>query len=114
MTTHPAARWQRWLNRGVIVLGLLTVLYALLWLGRGPVTCRGVEMHPGDVCVKSSFTDLSSSQTQTYEQRRRSASQSRPTLVGAGLVIAAFGAFLVRREGGPGVDADEERLLATH
>lgn len=109
-----ARPWQRWLNSAILALGLGIALWGLLWLANGKVSCRGVEMHPGDVCTKSSFTDLSSTETQTYEQRRRSMRQSQPTVIGSGLAVAAFGGWLLWRGGRPPVSSQEERLLAEH
>ncbi|MGJ6980984.1 hypothetical protein ACSDQ9_10730 [Aestuariimicrobium soli] len=91
-------RWAVWLNAALVALGLAAVVVGLLVVGRGPVTCRGVEMKPGDVCVKSSFTDVTSEQTQSYEQRRASANASRPSVIGAGVAVAAFGGVLLAAE----------------
>ena len=109
-----AHAWLRWLNLAIIALGLGAALWGAFLLTSGTVTCRGVEMQPGDVCTKSSFTDLTTQETQTYEQRKQSMRQSQPTVIGVGLVVAAFGVFMLRRTGRPGVSADEERLLAQH
>ena len=116
-SAEPRRRsWAQWSNLALVVIGVLVVAYGLVALGSGKVSCRGVEMHPGDVCTKSSFTDLRSTETQTYEQRRHAMELSRPVVVGSGLVLAGFGAFLYRRQGGSrgSVSADEERLLARH
>ncbi|MGA4670342.1 hypothetical protein ACPCG0_11210 [Propionibacteriaceae bacterium Y1923] len=108
--------WQRWLNLSLVVVGVLVVLYGAFVQGRGPETCRGVEMGPGDVCHKSSMSELHTTETQTYEQRKAAALAQRPTVIISGLVIAGFGLFLHRRTGAPrGVaSAEEERLLSQH
>ncbi|MBO1031195.1 hypothetical protein IPV09_07575 [Tessaracoccus sp. SD287] len=110
------ATWQRWLNLALVVLGVLVVLYGAFVQGRGAETCRGVEMRPGDVCHKSTYTQLHTAETQTYEQRKQAALAQRPVVVVSGLVIAGFGGFLYRRSGTPRGQAsvDEERLLNTH
>ena len=105
--------WQRWLNLALVVVGVLVVLYGAFVQGRGAETCRGVEMHPGDVCHKSSYTQLQTAETQTYQQRKDAALAQRPVVIISGLVIAGFGGFLYRRSGAPRgqASADEERLL---
>lgn len=107
--------WRRWLNIALVVVGLAVVFYGLVLQGKGAETCRGVEMAPGDVCHKSSYTELHTAETQTYEQRRDAALAQRPVVVVSGLVIAGFGAFLFRRgdTSGGQATADEERLLKT-
>lgn len=114
MSEHHARPWQRGLHMAISVLGLGIALFGVVWLTTGKVTCRGVEMHPGDMCTKSSFTDLTTTQTQSYEQRRQAMRQSQPTVIGSGLVIAGFGALMLWRSGRPPVSAEEERLLARH
>lgn len=110
------ATWQRRLNLALVVIGLLVVLYGAFVQGRGAETCRGVEMGPGDVCHKSSYTELHTAETQTYEQRKEAALAQRPTVIISGLVIAGFGLFLHRRGDKPRgqASADEERLLNQH
>lgn len=106
---------QRWLNLALIIAGVLVVLYGAFIQGSGTETCRGVEMRPGDVCHKASFSELQTAETQTYEQRKDAARAQRPVVVISGLVIAGFGAFLYRRGGNPRGQAttDEERLLSS-
>lgn len=91
-------RWALWWHGALVAAGLAVIVVGFLVVGRGPVTCRGVEMAPGDVCVKSSFTELNSDATQTYEQRRAAAIASRPSVIGAGVAVAAFGGVLVASE----------------
>ena len=116
MPPHTRPTWQRWVNLALVAIGIAAVIYGAAFMGRGAVTCRGAEMQPGDVCHKSSQTELHTAQNQTYEQRRAAALAQRPTVVVAGIVIAGFGAFLYRRTGAPRGQAtsDEERLLNTH
>lgn len=79
-----------WANAAIALLGVVTILVGLFWVGNRPVTCRGVEMRPGDVCHKSDFDDLESETVQTYEQRRASARASRPTVIGLGVGLVGF------------------------
>lgn len=88
-------RWTIWAHAALVVIGLAVVVLGFVVVGRGAITCRGVEMKPGDVCVKSSFTDVTSDKQQTYEQRRASAVASRPSVIGAGVALAGFGGLLV-------------------
>lgn len=112
MTTRHT--WQRVLNLALVVVGVLVVVYGTVFMGRGAVTCRGVEMHPGDVCHKSSQSELQTATAQTYEQRRAAAVAQRPTVIVGGLVLAGFGAFLYRRSGPARgqASAEEQRLLS--
>ncbi len=101
----PAARGRRWarvINPAIGVLGAAVLVFGLLFVGRGAPSCRGVEMRPGDVCTKSTFTQVNSDTIQTYEQRRASAQASRPTVVGLGAALVGFSALLMvmdRRRG---------------
>lgn len=92
----PAGRRRvlRWINVAIGIVGAAVLLLGLVWVGRGPISCRGVEMHPGDVCTKSTFTQVNSQTTQTYEQRKASASASRPTVIGLGVALVGFSVLL--------------------
>ncbi|HSN44039.1 MAG TPA: hypothetical protein VLR88_08285 [Propionibacteriaceae bacterium] len=59
------------------------------------IACRGVQMRPGDVCAKNTFSELNSASVQTYEQRLQAAQQSQPVIVVLGLAVAAFGFALL-------------------
>lgn len=59
--------------------------------------CRGTEMGPGDVCTYSSYTDVETTRTQTYEERMAAARQSAPVVVVLGLAAAGFGVYVARR-----------------
>ncbi|MGA4507052.1 hypothetical protein ACQB6R_04960 [Propionibacteriaceae bacterium G1746] len=116
MTRATAPRWQQALNLALVVVGVLVIAYAGLVMGRGAVTCRGVEMAPGDVCHKSSYTQLQTAQTQTYEQRLEATRSQRPIVAIGGVLVAGFGLFLFRRGGTSrgAVSSDEQRLLEHH
>ena len=51
-------------------------------------------MHPGDTCHKATYTATHPDTVQTYEQRRRSIAQSRPTVIGLGIALTVFGAVM--------------------
>ncbi|MEO7587604.1 MAG: hypothetical protein ABIS84_06205 [Arachnia sp.] len=78
----------------------LTVWGIATWVS--PSTqCRGQEMGPGDVCTYSSYTDVETTRTQTYEQRVAAARQSAPVVVVLGLAATGFGvAVALRRRPG--------------
>ena len=107
------ANWRRALHWALVVIGVATVIYGAVWMSRGAVTCRGVEMAPGDVCHRNSYTELNTDQTQSYAQRKAAMRQSQPTVIGAGAVLALFGVMLLRRQGS-GLSEDEQRLLSHH
>ncbi len=56
-------------------------------------------MGPGDVCSYSSYTDVETTRTQTYEERVAAARQSAPVVVVLGLAVAGFGVHVARRQG---------------
>ena len=79
------------------IAGLLVVLYPLTFGADPTVTCRGVELRPGESCAKAD-----GSAAQSYEARAADARNAAPVIVGVGLLVAVFGAGLfvadVRRE----------------
>lgn len=80
------------------VAGLLVALYPVTVGAHPAVTCRGVELSPGQSCAKAD-----GSAAQSYEARAADARNAAPIIVGVGLLVAAFGAGLlvsdVRRDG---------------
>ena len=79
------------------VAGLLVAIYPFT-LGADPaVTCRGVELSPGETWAKAD-----GSSAQSYEARAAAARNAAPVIVGVGLLVAVFGAGLfiadVRRD----------------
>ncbi len=59
--------------------------------------CRGQQMGPGDVCSYSSYTDVETTRSQTYEERVAAARQSAPVVVVLGLAAAGFGVHVALR-----------------
>ena len=85
------------------IAGLLVALYPFT-LGADPtVTCRGVELRPGESCAKAD-----GSSAQTYEARAADARNATPVIVGVGLLVAVFGAGLLIAD----VRRDRERVTA--
>jgi hypothetical protein len=72
------------------IAGLLIALYPFTIGADSTPTCRGVEMAPGGTCSKAD-----GSAEQTYEQRRATARDAAPVIVGVGLLVAAFGTGLL-------------------
>lgn len=72
------------------ITGLLVALYPVTLGARPSVTCRGVEMRPGDSCAKAD-----GSATQSYQDRADAARDATPVIVGVGLLVAAFGTGLL-------------------
>jgi len=77
-------------HAALILVGLLIFLYPLTVGATPDISCRGVQMHPGDSCAKAQNGGI-----QTYEQRARTARQARPVILGVGLLVAAFGSVLL-------------------
>ena len=85
------------------IAGLLVALYPFT-LGADPtVTCRGVELRPGESCAKAD-----GSSAQTYEARAADARNAAPVIVGVGVLVAVFGAGLLIAD----VRRDRERVAA--
>jgi hypothetical protein len=92
-------------------VGLAILLYPLTVGANPTISCRGVQLQPGQSCAKADNSGV-----QTYEQRRRTALQARPVVAGVGLLVTAFGAVLLvgdlrgsRPSGGPAVE-DRRRV----
>lgn len=85
----------------VVVIGLAVAVWAVANLLNPSIACRGVPMGPGDVCTNAEGTKI-----QTYEDRLEALRFSTPVMVGAGILVAAFGVGLgvaeVRRTGSSG------------
>lgn len=114
----PKHRWRRAAHVVVALLGLAMAIWGLVGMTAPQltrITCRGVEMHPGDVCRESSYTRVAADTVQTYEQREHSIRVSRPPVVIVGLIVAGFGTALLvqdvrrgRREDDPAHPSDPE------
>lgn len=105
-------RWARALHLVIVLAGVCIIGYGAFVLGHGPISCRGTEMEPGQVCRKSDFAGRETERTQSYEQRLEASRSARPLVVLVGVAIAGFGTWLLlRRTGRP--DAREDALLAT-
>ena len=85
------------------IAGLLVVLYPLTFGADPMVTCRGVELRPGESCAKAD-----GSAAQSYEARAADARNAAPVIVGVGLLVAVFGAGLFVAD----VRRDRERVSA--
>lgn len=97
-TRPQPRRGRRIAHLALVVVGLAMVAFAVWRLVDPHLTCRGVDMHPGDVCRKNDFSKLDSEQVQTYEQRLHGSRVSQPTMMVVGLATAGFGAALYRQE----------------
>lgn len=94
-STRP---WRRWAHLALVLAGLAVLVYGVVSVANPSITCRGVQMHPGDVCHKNDFGKLGSDQVQSYEQRLHAARLSQPVVVVMGAAVALFGLSLYRRE----------------
>lgn len=90
--------WRRWAHLALTLAGLAVIVYGAIAVANPRVTCRGVEMQPGDVCHKNDFGALGTEEVQSYEQRLHAARISQPVVIGTGAAMALFGFTLFRRE----------------
>lgn len=90
--SHPKLRLV--LDVVVAAAGVTLLVWGIMVMASPTVSCRGVEMHPGDTCHKATYTATHTDTVQTYEQRRRSIAQSRPTVIGLGIALTVFGAVM--------------------
>ncbi|GAA1387933.1 hypothetical protein [Luteococcus peritonei] len=75
--------------------GLALLVLGVVRVASPDVSCRGVEMHPGDVCHKNGFGQMGTDEVQSYEQRLHSARISQPVVIGTGALVLAFGGALL-------------------
>lgn len=105
--------WRRVAHLLVAVAGVAVMIWGAIALTHPSITCRGVEMHPGDSCATSSFSQVGAGKVQTYEQRLSDARISQPFVIGMGGLMAAFGVLLfvqdVRRGGVTASGASDRR-----
>lgn len=87
---------RRLANLALAIAGLALAAYGLWSITNPSFSCRGVEMRPGDVCHKNDFSEMGTSQVQTYEERAQAARISQPVIVVTGLGMAAFAGYLMR------------------
>lgn len=83
----------------LVVAGIALAVFGVYRLASPHITCRGVEMHAGDVCHKNGYGSLNTDPVQTYEQRLHGSRLSQPVIIVVGLGVAGFGAVLLRQEG---------------
>ncbi len=83
-----------WAHVALAAVGLVALVWSLTLAAHPTVMCRGVEMHPGEVCVKADNTG----RVQTYEDRVEAAQQSRPVVGAVGAAVAGFGGWLAYAE----------------
>ena len=72
------------------IAGLLIAVYPVTVGATPAVTCRGVQLQPGQSCAKAD-----GSASQSYEDRATDARHATPVLVGVGLLVAGFGTALL-------------------
>lgn len=82
-----------------VAVGVLLIVWGVLSFTSPSVSCRGVEMGPGDECSYFSRTSTETRQTQTYEQRVDAARRGAPTVIGLGIATSAFGVWVALRSG---------------
>ena len=90
--SHPT--WRMALDIVTVMAGIALLVWGIVVMASPTISCRGVEMHPGDTCHKATYTATRTDTVQTYEQRRQSIAQSRPTVTGLGVAVTAFGVVM--------------------
>ena len=90
--------WRRAAHTLLALAGIAVMIWGAVALTHPSITCRGVEMHPGDVCATSSFSQVGAGKVQTYEQRLYDARFSQPFVIGMGALMAVFVVVLLRQE----------------
>lgn len=104
--------WRRAAHLLVAVAGVAVMIWGAIALTHPSITCRGAEMHPGDVCATSSFSQVGAGKVQTYEQRLADARFSQPFVVATGGAMVLFGLMLLVqdvRAGGVSPSAASDR-----
>ena len=81
-----------------VAAGIAVIIWGVTSWVSPAMTCRGVEMGPGDTCEYSSRTNEHTGRVQTYEDRVAEARSQVPFAVAAGLGMAGFGVWLLRRD----------------
>lgn len=91
-----------------MVAGLLAVVWVFTFGADPDITCRGVVLGPGDVCVNAD-----GGREQTYEDRYAAAQDARPVVGVVGAAVAVFSCSLMvlerRRNRIPVSDGDVTR-----
>lgn len=82
----------------MVLVGLAAAIWGTVRLTHIRIMCRGVELHPGDVCRTSSFSQLNGDKVFTYEYLRHQIELSQPFVIGAGLLVMLFGLVLLVQE----------------
>ncbi|HHT11932.1 MAG TPA: hypothetical protein GX013_02030 [Propionibacterium sp.] len=81
-----------------VVAGIAVIIWGVTSWVSPAMTCRGVEMGPGDTCEVSSRDNVHTGEVQTYEQRRAVARSQVPYAVATGLGMTGFGLWLLRQD----------------
>ena len=92
---------RRLISWAFVVASLALTVWGVVSFVAPTATCRGVEMHAGDVCSYSSYTQEETEFTQTYEQRINASRRGAPIGIVVGLAAAAFGVVVLRRPQAP-------------
>lgn len=82
----------------VALAGLALIGWGIVLAVHPSVTCRGVDMRPGDICHYASPTGVETNRIQTYEERAAAQRTNAPVVMGLGAAIALFGGGLYLQE----------------
>ncbi len=87
--------WRRVAHLVVAVIGVGVMIWAAVALSHPRISCHGVEMHPGDECATSSFSQVGAGKAKTYEELLQNARMAQPLMVGIGALVSGFGIALL-------------------
>lgn len=78
-----------------IVAAVAVTCWGLVSYVHPTATCRNAQMGPGDVCHKSTYTQVETETYQTYEERIAIVREQAPFVIGIGVIATAFGVALL-------------------
>lgn len=98
MEPEVTLTWRRAAHLALVLIGLGVAIWGAATMWNPRVMCFGVEMHPGDVCKTSTFSQVGAGKVQTYEQRVHGSRLSQPLVIGTGVLMVGFGGLLLRQD----------------
>ncbi|MDU7361801.1 MAG: hypothetical protein E7L00_11425 [Propionibacteriaceae bacterium] len=82
-----------------IVAALAITCWGVVSYVHPTATCHQTQMRPGDVCHKSTHTQVETATYQTYEERIAIVREQAPFVIGIGAIATAFGVVVLVQSG---------------